>query len=168
MLKSDLEGIVRSREFPCGFPNGTIGRREGVPYFAQLQQLMQHLPSLLMHNRGRNIEEWKRMGRSPNNWNGYIGQRHIVLGLARLIQGSKLRSEPLPNILIPGNSGLGKTQLVQTIATDFGTKLHFINGRKDIDLIQLGLLAREWAENLKSHSKRPMNWAFNSLCGTCH
>ncbi|MEI6232967.1 MAG: Holliday junction DNA helicase RuvB C-terminal domain-containing protein [Planctomycetota bacterium] len=86
------------------------------------------------------------MGRSPHNWNGYIGQGHIVPGLARLIQGSKLRGEPLPNILIPGNSGLGKTQLVQTIATDFGTKLYLINGRKDVDLIQLGLLAREWAD----------------------
>ena len=86
------------------------------------------------------------MGRSPHNWNGYIGQGHIVPGLVRLIQGSKLRGEPLPNILIPGNSGLGKTQLVQTIATDFGTKLHLFNGRKDIDLIQLGLLAREWAD----------------------
>ena len=83
------------------------------------------------------------MGRSPHNWNGYIGQGHIVPGLARLIQGSKLRGESLPNILIPGNSGLGKTRLVQTIATDFNTKLHLINGRKDIDLIQLGLLARE-------------------------
>jgi len=86
------------------------------------------------------------MGRSPHNWNGYIGQGHIVPGLARLIQGSKLRGESLPNILIPGNSGLGKTQLVQTIATNFGTKLHLINGRKDIDLIQIGLLAREWAD----------------------
>jgi len=75
------------------------------------------------------------MGRSPHNWNGYIGQGHIVPGLVRLIQGSKLRGEPLPNILIPGNSGLGKTQLVQTIATDYGTKLHLIYSRSYCQLL---------------------------------
>jgi Holliday junction DNA helicase RuvB len=86
------------------------------------------------------------MARPQESWNGFIGQRHFVRGIDRLINGSRARGELFPNLLLPGNSGLGKTRFSQILADQIGTKLHQLIGRKDVTLLTIGLQARSWVD----------------------
>jgi Holliday junction DNA helicase RuvB len=76
---------------------------------------------------------------------GFVGQGHILPGLKRIAEGAKDRGEAFPHTLFGGNSGLGKTFLGRVLALLFGTTLHVLLCRRDLDELAIGLAARDWA-----------------------
>lgn len=77
------------------------------------------------------------VGRPIPNWHGFVGQQEAVTSAKRLIAGCLASSQPFPNTLLAGTSGIGKTHLAEAIAKEYGTKLHYILCGKEVSRIQI-------------------------------
>lgn len=57
---------------------------------------------------------------TPANFNQYIGQERVKTFAKVMVQAAKKENRKLPNILIDGGYGLGKTSLARVIYREFG------------------------------------------------
>lgn len=60
------------------------------------------------------------MARPIGTWHGFAGQGSIVKSLREHCAGALAKNQPLPHISFSGVSGLGKTELAQTVAKEMG------------------------------------------------
>ncbi len=76
----------------------------------------------------------------PNAWDSFVGNKKAIECLKISITASFLRKKTLPNVLIYGNPGCGKTTLSRIIAGELGTWLFQITGsslQNQFDLFML-------------------------------
>ena len=64
------------------------------------------------------------MARGPKKINDFIGQSRVIAELRRLIAGAHARGKPLPNLLLIGKAGWGKSCLAEAIAKEYGGRRH--------------------------------------------
>lgn len=67
--------------------------------------------------------EWVPTIFQPRNFADYVGQEDAKRLAQIMVQAAKAESRPLPNILITGGFGLGKTSLAQLIVSEYSGKL---------------------------------------------
>ena len=77
------------------------------------------------------------MPRPLPSFHGFIGQPEIVQSAKRLVEGCVASGKPFPNTLLTGPSGIGKTQLCESIALAFGTNLHYVLGGREVRRINI-------------------------------
>lgn len=70
------------------------------------------------------------MGRPAPRFGDYIGHKKIIDLLKRELEGAIALKEPMPHILLKGRSGVGKTRLARVLATERGTRLRRLLGRR--------------------------------------
>ena len=70
-----------------------------------------------------NTTTTKRVTYRPSTFKEYIGQEKAKGLLSRYIKASKERDFVFPHLLISGKAGMGKTTLVQIIASELGVKV---------------------------------------------
>ena len=58
------------------------------------------------------------------SFHGFLGQNHIVRSLKEHCTGALSKGDPLPHILLMGESGFGKTHLATAVAAEMGTTCH--------------------------------------------
>jgi len=63
------------------------------------------------------------VSRPAPRFHNFIGHRTTVDFLRRQLAGALARHEPFPHVLFLGRSGIGKTLLARSLATEFGTKV---------------------------------------------
>ena len=61
------------------------------------------------------------MGRPITTWHGIAGQANIVNALKEHCAGATAKNQPLPNLLLAGQSGTGKTAIAHAISKQLGT-----------------------------------------------
>lgn len=64
----------------------------------------------------------------PRNFDEYIGQREAIYFSKVMIEAALNESRPLPNIMVVGEYGLGKTTLAQLIIRAYGKPENIIDG----------------------------------------
>jgi len=68
------------------------------------------------------------MPRKPPKFHDFVGHTEIVRILKRQQQGAIARKEPFPHTLFMGPSGVGKTLLARSLATESGTEMFLAHG----------------------------------------
>lgn len=86
----------------------------------------------------------------PNNFDQFIGQKHITQQIAIMIESAKKREKPLDHILFSGPPGLGKTSLSMLIGKSLGEeiKFHFVSApalekKADLASVLVGLSPKD-------------------------
>src|SRR4051812_30682005 len=72
------------------------------------------------------------MARPPSSFHGFIGQRKVVDRLRKQLAGARTLGEACPNILLIGQSGVGKTELATALAKAQEANFIMIHGRDSI------------------------------------
>jgi len=67
------------------------------------------------------------MARGPKKFNDFIGQSRVISQLKKLIAGALSRGKPLPNLLLIGRAGWGKSSLAEAIAREYGGRRHTLS-----------------------------------------
>jgi Holliday junction DNA helicase RuvB len=67
--------------------------------------------------------------RQPSDFHGFIGQTTTVRFLRQQLWGAQALGHPCPHLLVVGASGMGKTKLAHSLATEYGTECHVILGK---------------------------------------
>lgn len=77
------------------------------------------------------------MPRPAPRFHSFIGHKRQVDFLKRQLAGAKYRGEPFPHTCFIGPSGVGKTQLAEALATEYGTQMIEANGHDALtELVQ--------------------------------
>lgn len=69
----------------------------------------------------------------PVPFHGFIGQRRAVQLIQDQAEGAKAAGKTFPNVLLMGQSGLGKTELAAAIAAEMGLKMRHITASGETD-----------------------------------
>lgn len=83
---------------------------------------------------------------SPQNFVDYVGQPRAKKIASVIVQASKLQRKPLPNLLITGGYGLGKTSLAQVIRKEAGETVRIIDAaslNKELIPLSRGIIIDE-------------------------
>jgi Holliday junction resolvasome RuvABC ATP-dependent DNA helicase subunit len=67
--------------------------------------------------------------RKLSNFHGFIGQARTVHFLRKQLRGAQALSHPCPHLLLVGPSGMGKTKLAHSLATEYGTECRVLLGK---------------------------------------
>jgi len=74
------------------------------------------------------------------DWDEFVGNEDIVERLRMEVEAHRITGEPLPNILLYGNPGMGKTTLAKIVASKVNAKLVEITGssiNSQLDLVRM-------------------------------
>lgn len=66
--------------------------------------------------------EDEEMGRPIKEFEGFVGQRDLIMSVEKIMMGCHRRGVPLPHILLAGPPGNGKTSLACAFASAFGSQ----------------------------------------------
>jgi Holliday junction DNA helicase RuvB len=90
------------------------------------------------------------MGRSPPDFEGFVGNRRVVRLLKQYVRGVQGSGRALPHVLLVGPPGYGKSTLARSLASSLGTQMHRLNAGARIhpvEVVEL-LTAVEFADVL--------------------
>lgn len=95
---------------------------------------------------------------TPKTFDEYIGQEEAKETALIMINAAKMEHRPLPNILIDGEYGLGKTTLAKIIVQTYGGVSKFIDAASAIkDVPKSGLVVIDEIHNLPSEITDQLN-----------
>lgn len=86
----------------------------------------------------------------PTDFREYVGQEDIKHLLQVAIKAAKYEQRPLPNLMITGAFGLGKTVLAQLVMQEFGASPKLVDGASVNKKLPKGLVIIDEIHNLTS------------------
>jgi Holliday junction DNA helicase RuvB len=108
--------------------------------------------SSLLSPRGSNENIFQ-----PTNFDEYVGQDDIKQLLKIAIKAAQNENRPLPNLMISGAFGLGKTSLAMLVAKEFGGNYELLDGATVNKKLPKGLVIIDEIHNLTSEVSDSLN-----------
>ena len=94
---------------------------------------------------------------TPQNFSEYIGQEDAKALALIMIQAAKKEHRPLPNIMVVGEYGLGKTSLAQLIMREYGEPVRLVDGASVNTALPNGLIIIDEIHNVANEVADSLN-----------
>lgn len=94
---------------------------------------------------------------SPRTFDDYVGQKESKSLAKIIVQAAKKENRPLPNVMIVGEYGLGKTSLARLILQEFGKPVTIVDGNSVNKDLPTGHIIIDEIHNLKDQTADSLN-----------